>query len=131
MKIPKRSEPLSRLLKRRIMCYKDLCRSALSADMSTDSRPICRPTYRPILGRHIGRLLVDISAESADRYSVDRGLYYTCSKKTACKHGNVQLCIGKTKPTSEKGLLHACYCSLLFFSGFLALAFSQGAYVQK
>ena len=28
-------------------------------------------TYRPILGRHISRLSVDISAESVDRYSVD------------------------------------------------------------
>ena len=31
-----------------IMCNKGLCRSTLSADMSTYNRPICRPTYRPI-----------------------------------------------------------------------------------
>ena len=41
------------------MCNKDLCRSTPAADMSAEYRPICRstypPTYRPILGRHIGR----------------------------------------------------------------------------
>ena len=40
---------------------------------------ICQPTYRPILGRHIGRLSVGISAKSVDRYSFDRGHYYTWS----------------------------------------------------
>ena len=45
---------------------------------NTDSRPVHHrqsiATYRPIVGRHIGRLSVDISAESVDRYLVDRGL---------------------------------------------------------
>ena len=45
----------------------------MSVDMSTESRP----TYRPSVGRYIGRDLADISAESIDRYSVNRCLKYT------------------------------------------------------
>ena len=43
-----------------------------SNNMSIDTRP----TYRPSIGRYIGR---DMSAESIDRYSVDRCLKYTWS----------------------------------------------------
>ena len=39
-------------------------RSILSADMSTDSRPICRPT----VGRYIDRYLADMSAETRSIY---------------------------------------------------------------
>ena len=38
-----------------------------SADLSTEYRPICRPTYRSVLGRHVGRLSVDTSAEGVHR----------------------------------------------------------------
>ena len=39
----------------------------MSVDMSAEFRPI----YRPSIGRDIGRLSVDILADSIDRYSVD------------------------------------------------------------
>ena len=39
-------------------------RSILSADMSTDSRPICRPT----VGRYIDRYSADMSAETRSIY---------------------------------------------------------------
>ena len=39
----------------------------MSVDMSAESRP----TYRPSIGRDIGRLSVDIPTDSIDRYSVD------------------------------------------------------------
>ena len=52
----------------------------VSADMRVDW---CRSICRPSLGRHIGRVSVDISAdisaESIDRYSFDRCLKYTWS----------------------------------------------------
>ena len=41
------------------------CRSILSADMSTDSRPICRPST----GRYVGRVSVDMLFELIDRQS--------------------------------------------------------------
>ena len=44
-------------------------RSILSADMSTDSRPICRPSIDRYVGRHIGRVSVDMLFELIDRRS--------------------------------------------------------------
>ena len=35
-------------------------RSILSADMSTDSRSICRPSIGRYVGRHVGRVSVDM-----------------------------------------------------------------------
>ena len=43
-------------------------RSTLSADMSTDSRPICRPS----IGRYVGRVSVDMLFELIDCRSVCR-----------------------------------------------------------
>ena len=60
-----------------ILCNKDLCRSTLSADRSAKYRPIGRSTYRPILGRHVGCLSVDISGESVGRH-VDRYVAIDC-----------------------------------------------------
>ena len=40
-------------------------RSIFSADVSTDSRPICRPS----IGRHVGRVSVDMLFELIDRRS--------------------------------------------------------------
>ena len=45
------------------------CRSILSADMSTDSRPICRPSIGRYVGRHVGRVSVDMLFELIDRRS--------------------------------------------------------------
>ena len=41
-------------------------RSILSADMSTDSRPICRPSIGRYVGRHVGRVSVDMLFELID-----------------------------------------------------------------
>ena len=49
-----------------------VCR-LVSVDMSTESRP----TYRPSVGQYIGGDSANISAESIDRYSVNRCLKYT------------------------------------------------------
>ena len=49
-------------------------RSILSADMSTDSRPICRPTCRSSIGRHVirvNRLSVDTIGRYVGRHSAD------------------------------------------------------------
>ena len=49
-------------------------RSILSADMSTDSRPICRPTCRPSIGRHVVRVnrpSVDTIGRYVGRHSAD------------------------------------------------------------
>ena len=50
------------------------CRSILSADISTDSRPICRPTCRPSIGRHVVRVnrpSVDTIGRYVGRHSAD------------------------------------------------------------
>ena len=44
-------------------------RSILSADMPTDSRPICRPSIGRYVGRHVGRVSVDMLVELIDRRS--------------------------------------------------------------
>ena len=41
-------------------------RSILSADMSTDSRPICPPSIGRYVGRHVGRVSVDMLFELID-----------------------------------------------------------------
>ena len=41
-------------------------RSILSADMSTDSRSICRPSIGRYVGRHVGRVSVDMLFELID-----------------------------------------------------------------
>ena len=51
---------------------KTTCRPTLDQH-STDTRP----TYRPSIDRYIGGVSVAISADSIDRYSVDRCLKYT------------------------------------------------------
>ena len=54
-----------------------------SADMSTDSRPICRP----ILGRYVGRDSVDISADCrSTRMSGDTLRYFTATRPTLGQH---------------------------------------------
>ena len=45
------------------MCNKDLSRSTLPADMSTDSRPTCRPSTDRYVGRLIGWYSIDMSAD--------------------------------------------------------------------
>ena len=62
-------------VKYRLGVGRHACR-LMSVDMSVESRP----TYRPSIGRDIGRLSVDISADTIDRYSVDRCLKFTCSE---------------------------------------------------
>ena len=49
-------------------------RSILSADMSTEYRPICRPTCRSSIGRHVirvNRLSVDTIGRYVGRHSAD------------------------------------------------------------
>ena len=41
-------------------------RSILSADMSTDSRPICRPSIGRYVGRHVGRHVIRVNRLSVD-----------------------------------------------------------------
>ena len=77
------------------VCNKDLCRSTLSADMSAEYRLICRSTYRPILGRHVGRLSVDKSAESVGRH-VGRYVAIDC-----------RWCIGRL--SVYRSIVHRCF----------------------
>ena len=64
----------------------------LSPNIVSEEYRICRPTYLPILGRHIGWLSVDISAESVDRYLVERGLITHDPKRHKFSFMNMHEC---------------------------------------
>ena len=83
------------------MCNKDLCRSPLSADMSTDSRPTCRPSTDRYVGRYIGRYSVD---KSTDCRSTDRSVCRSSLGRYVAI--DCRWCIGRLSVVSE-------YCSRL------------------
>jgi len=95
----------------------------IKTSVGRHSRPRCRPTYRPIVDRHIGRYSVGISADcwstyrprvSTDTRSTEVFITHVPKKLRASMEMSSYVLV-KQKPTSEKGLLHAFYCSLFFF----------------
>ena len=88
-----------------IMCNKDLCRSTLSADMS-------------ILGRHVGRLSVDISAESVGRH-VGRLSVDISADSVGRHHGryvaiDCRWCIGRL--SVYRSIVHRCFAEIAAIS---------------
>ena len=79
-----------------IMCNKDLSRWTLSADVSTDSRPTCRPSTDRYVGRHIGRYSID---KSADCRSTDRSVCRSSFGRYVAI--NCRWCIGRLSVVSE------------------------------